>query len=124
MSVEARIHCLARGPRRTEPRRYRRFSAPPVLVRNADAVVVNISEGGVCLELPHPPDTRGAYYLTLTDGLFYLGHDLRAEVRWTRGNRVGMEWTNLSDEARLFLRRCFQRWTEEQLPIWVELYAS
>jgi hypothetical protein len=95
-----------------------------MVVRNGDAVVVDVSEGGLCLQLKKPAGERGAYYLTLTDGLFYLGHDLRAEVRWTYGQQVGLEWTNLTPDARVFLRNCFRRWTEERIPIWVEVYAS
>lgn len=108
----------------SEGRRHRRITTPPIVVRNAEACVVDISEGGVCLELDETPDPRGVYYLTLTDGLFYLGYDLRAEVRWIRGHRAGLEWTNLNDDSRVFLQRCFERWREEQIPIWVELYAS
>jgi hypothetical protein len=107
-----------------ERRRYERITAPPMVVRNGDAVVVDVSEGGLCLELRKPGGDPGAYYLTLTDGLFCLGQDLRAEVRWTHERQVGLEWTNLNPDARVFLRNCFRRWTEERIPIWVEVYAS
>ena len=50
--------------------------------------------------------------------------DLRAEVRWQRGSCVGLEWTNLSEDSRLFLRRCFERWTHQRLPVWAEVYSS
>lgn len=105
-------------------RQYDRIAAPPMIVTNGDAVVVDVSEGGLCLELRSAEPASGAYYLTLTDGLFCLGSDLRAEVRWQRGNRVGLEWTGLGRDARRFLSNCFARWAHERIPLWVEIYSS
>jgi hypothetical protein len=95
-------------------RMYPRITAPPLHVANLDAVVVNVSPGGVCLRTCVALVPGEECVLVLEDGYHQRQHVLRARVAWTMGDRAGLHWVRLSPEQCLWLMDCCREWLQAQ----------
>jgi hypothetical protein len=105
-----------------ERREYPRELAPPMQVCGECRNVVDVSLGGICLDLELPVAPGRRYGLILADTLLHHSKELQAEVVWYTGGRAGLQWVDLTDDQTAWLRERCEEWDRDGLraQIWPE----
>jgi hypothetical protein len=114
--MEQRSHpSTASAPAATDRRRHPRIGdGPPLLVRNLDAYVHDISRSGICL-VPATPMAPGERpVLQLEDALDHSTQEIEGEVLWSLAGRAGLRWITLSEAVDRWLARRFELWLAPQ----------
>jgi hypothetical protein len=106
----------------SDRRRHPRHPAPPMFIAGECRNVVDVSLGGICVDMETRMETGTQCTLVVSDGGRYFWQELPAVVTWCRGGRIGFQWVNLSEEQEAWLVERLQDWDMDGL--WAELAAA
>ena len=87
---------------------------PPLTVLGRNAVVHDISRGGICL-VAEGLVPGASLDLALRDQTDDTELQARAEVVWLQDGKVGLRWINLTPEQDQWLMMRFQLWLADLL---------
>ena len=104
-----------RGGSPADRRRDPRIPAPPMQVSGECRNIMDVSLGGICLDLESPLESGACYLLLMTDALHYHTQELKARVIWRDEGRIGLQWEDLTDRQRRWLEARLSDWDREGL---------
>jgi hypothetical protein len=91
-------------------REHPRIAAPPLIISDLNATVMNVSLGGACIMSNHPLKLGEVYELIATDGVFFYTVELKGRVVWARDGKFGLKWEDARPEQVEWLRDRFDAW--------------
>jgi hypothetical protein len=98
--------------RRVHPR----VMGPPIDISGIWGTVIDISLTGIAVTVTTPIAVGTQLDLVLTDTRSLEQRWIPAEVMWSRRDRVGLQWVDLSAEDR--------HWLLERFALWLDVYRE